>query len=144
MAVWGAAFAGLAGGYGLFAPMADDWRSARREMRPDCRVTQVIDGDTVGLQCAGTGSVRARIVGYDAPELFSPGCEAERAAAERATRALGTWVSNATATEVAFLGTDRYDRALVDMRLSGQRVASGMVGSGNGRRYFGHARGGWC
>ena len=72
--------------------------------------------------------MRARIVGYDAPELFSPMCEAERVAAERARAVLATWVRHATATEVAFLGHDRYRRTLVDMRLSGQRVAEGMVG----------------
>ena len=89
--------------------------------------------------------MRARIVGYDAPELFSPGCAAERAAAERARAGAGDLgAATRPATEVAFLGHDRYRRTLVDMRLSGQRVAQGMVGSGNGRRYFGHLRGGWC
>ena len=71
--------------------------------------------------------MRARIVGYDTPELFSPGCAAEREAAARAKQVLATWVWHATSTEVAFLGRDRYGRALVDMRLSGQRVAQGMV-----------------
>ena len=45
---------------------------------------------------------------------------------------------------MALLGHDRYGRMLVDMRLSGQRVAQGMVDAGLGRRYFGHLRGGWC
>jgi endonuclease YncB( thermonuclease family) len=126
------------------APAVDDWRSGRREMVRDCRISGVVDGDTVNLFCVGRGTLRARIVGYDAPELFSPRCAVEAAAAERARQALAVWAWHATSTEVAFLGRDRYRRALVDMRLSGQRVAEGMVEGGYGRRYFGRLRGGWC
>jgi endonuclease YncB( thermonuclease family) len=57
---------------------------------------------------------------------------------------LETLVARAARTEVAFLGRDRYHRALVDMRLDGARVAAGMVEAGHGRRYFGRLRGGWC
>jgi endonuclease YncB( thermonuclease family) len=141
---WAGLIAALALGYGFGAPAVDDWRSARRPMTPDCRVARVLDGDTLDLVCAGRGSFRARIVGYDAPELFSPRCMAERDAAVRATRVLGTWARLATTTEVAFLGHDRYGRTLVDMRLGGQRVARAMVATGNGRRYPGGRRGGWC
>lgn len=143
-AFWALALAGLTAGYALLAPTVDDWRSGRRPMTPDCRVARVIDGDTVDLSCMGRGWARARIVGYDSPELFTPGCAAEHAAAGRARDVLDNWARHATRTEVAFLGTDRYGRALVDMRLSGQRVAAAMVETGNGRRYFGTLRGGWC
>jgi endonuclease YncB( thermonuclease family) len=138
------AFVALSGGYALLAPAVADAVSDRRPMRVDCAVARVIDGDTVDIRCPDRGVVRARIVGYDSPELFSPGCEGERAAAEQARAALETWARHAPLTEVAFLGRDRYDRALVDMRLSGQRVAAAMVDSGNGRRYGGGLRGGWC
>ena len=131
MVFWFLAFAVLSGGYAVLAPVVDDWRSAMRPMTRDCRVLQVVDGDTVDLGCPGRGTMRARIVGYDTPELFSPQCEAERAAAERAKQVLATWVRHATRTEVAFLGHDRYGRTLVDMRLSGQRVAQGMVEGGH-------------
>jgi endonuclease YncB( thermonuclease family) len=143
-ACWFAAFAVLSGGYAVLAPVVDDWRSALRPMRADCRVLRVLDGDTVELACPEEGWMRARIVGYDAPERFSPACEAERAAAARATRVLGAWVRQATRVEAAVLGRDRYGRRLVDMRLSGLRVARRMVETGNGRRYFGSLRGGWC
>lgn len=142
--IWVAALAALSGGYAALAPVVDDWRSAMRPMMQDCRVLRVLDGDTVDLFCPGQGGLRARIVGYDSPELFSPRCESERAAAVQATRVLGTWIKHATSVEVAVLGHDRYGRTLVDMRLSGQRVAQGMVDAGYGRRYFGHVRGGWC
>ena len=143
-AFWVAALLALSGGYAALAPVVDDWRSALRPMRADCRVLQVLDGDTLELFCPERGWLRARIIGYDSPELFSSRCEAERAAAAQATRVLGTWVRHATRIEVAFLGRDRYGRSLVDMRLGGQRVAREMVATGNGRRYFGSLRGGWC
>jgi endonuclease YncB( thermonuclease family) len=141
---WGLALVGLAGGYAVLAPAVDDWRSSLRGMNADCRIEQVIDGDTVDLGCIGRGRVRARIVGYDSPELYSPACAAERAAAERAKDTLRTWARTAPPPAVAFLGSDRYGRALVDMRLGGQRVATAMVETSNGRRYFGSLRGGWC
>jgi micrococcal nuclease len=143
-AFWLAAFAALAGGYALLAPIVDDWRSASRPMRADCRVSSVLDGDTVELVCPGQGWMRARIVGYDSPELRSPGCEAERAAVVAAKLALGAWVRQATRVEVAVLGRDRYGRRLVDMRLGGRRVAQGIVEAGNGRRYVDRMRRGWC
>ena len=71
-------------------------------------------------------------------------CESERLSAERAKAVLVNWARHATGVEVAFLGHDRYRRALVDMRLNGRRVARAMVETGNGRRYFGNLRGGWC
>ena len=141
---WFLVLAVLSGGYAVLAPVVDDWRSAARPMTRDCRISGVVDGDTVNLGCVGKGMMRARIVGYDTPELFSPGCAAEAEAAARAKQALATWAWHATSTEVAFLGRDRYGRELVDMRLSGQRVAEGMVGGGYGRRYLGKLRGGWC
>ncbi len=141
---WALALALISGRYAVLAPLADDWRSSLRPMTRDCRVAGVVDGDTVNLFCVGRGTVRARVVGYDTPELFSPQCEAEREAAARAKQVLATWAWHATSTEVAFLGHDRYGRALVDMRLSGQRVAEGMADAGVGRRYFGQLRGGWC
>jgi endonuclease YncB( thermonuclease family) len=141
---WLLAFGLASGGYAVLAPVVDDARSAARTMSRDCRVSGVVDGDTINLRCTGRGTLRARIVGYDSPELFSPGCAGERAAAERAKQVLATWVWYATSTEVAFLGRDRYGRVLVDLRLSGQRVATGMVETGNGRRYSGALRGGWC
>ena len=142
--VWAGLIAAVTLAYGVGAPALDDWRSAHRPMTPHCRVARVLDGDTLDLVCPGRGWLRARIVGYDAPELFSPRCMAERDAAVQATRVLGTWVRLATRTEVAFLGHDHFGRTLVDMRLSGQRVAREMVESGQGRRYFGGLRGGWC
>src|SRR5690606_4129615 len=53
-----------------------------------CRIYQVIDGDTVRMVCPGRGNTSARLTGFDAPELFSPACASEFAAAVTAKWAL--------------------------------------------------------
>ena len=142
---WFLAFALVAGGYAVLAPVVDDWRSAMRAM------TRGLPGGAGGRRrhgrsrpAWGGGRMRARIVGYDTPELFSPRCAAERRRRSGRSRRWRPGCGMRRATEVAFLGHDRYGRTLVDMRLSGQRVARGMVGERHGRRYFGQLRGGWC
>ena len=37
-----------------------------------CRLVKVIDGDTLVLACDGFGVFRARLVGFDTPEIFTP------------------------------------------------------------------------
>lgn len=129
----------------------EDAVSTLRPMRSDCRALSVIDGDTLRLYCPGAGVVRARVVGYDTPELFSPDCEAERQAALAARDHLATLLQRGDAfaldgvsLEAALLGRDRYERSLVDLRIGGERVATRMVRDGHGRRYLGGLRGGWC
>jgi hypothetical protein len=72
------------GGLPQVADAISGWRTAPTE---GCRVVSVIDGDTVSMWCPGTGAERARLTGFDAPELFSPQCPAE--AAKAAGRDLG-------------------------------------------------------
>ena len=50
-----------------------------------CRVTGVIEGDTVRLICPDGGAIRGRLVGFDTPEVVSPGCAAEYAQGVAAT-----------------------------------------------------------
>lgn len=128
---------------GLLAPVADDARSRLRTMEGGCEAARVVDGDTVQLVCDGRRAERARITGFDAPELFSPKCAAEERAARAARDALVRMVEGRP-VEAAFLGRDKYGRLLVDMRVDGVRVATRMVAEGHGRRYFGGLRGGWC
>ena len=115
-----------------------------RAMTRDCRVAGVVDGDTVNLACAGEADAQGADRRLRRAGALLAAVRGGAGAAARAKQVLATWVWHATSTEVAFLGRDRYGRTLVDMRLSGQRVAQGMVASGNGRRYVGRLRGGWC
>lgn len=128
---------------GLLAPVADDARSRLRTMEGGCEVARVVDGDTVQLVCDGRRAERVRLTGFDAPELFSPQCPAEKRAAEASRDALARLVEGRP-VEVAFVGTDKYRRPLVDMRVGDERVATRMVAEGHGRRYLGGLRGGWC
>lgn len=116
----------------------------RAEGRDDCRVARVIDGDTVDLHCAGDGTVRARLVGFDTPEVFSPGCASELARGSAATRALEQKINASSEVRVAFRGTDHYGRRLARLSLDGRDVAGSMIAEGLARSYDGGARRSWC
>ncbi|NDV01652.1 thermonuclease family protein [Pseudoroseicyclus tamaricis] len=107
-----------------------------------CRITRIVDGDTIALTCAGREE-RARLVGFDTPELFSPKCESERARAEEAKVALARLLGQGQVswrTE----GRDRYDRLLIDMAVDGTPVSRTMISAGLARAYDGGRRAGWC
>lgn len=125
-------------------PSAEDLISGLRVMETSCRVVEVVDGDTVDLRCLDRPVVRARVVGYDAPELGEVArCAAEAAAGERARSALAGLARTAWTTEVQFLREDRHGRPRVDLRLNGERVARWMVAEGHARRgVFGPRD--WC
>ena len=53
-----------------------------------CAVTDVVDGDTIKLACKEGRQGTVRLTGYDTPETFRPGCSAEKALGEKATRTL--------------------------------------------------------
>ena len=110
----------------------------------DCRVVSVVDGDTVGLWCAETGSIRGRLVGFDAPEMFSPECTRELTQAVAATWALRRALWSAEEMTVRRQGTDRYGRALVDLRSDGVPVGQTLIAAGLARPYDGGRRAGWC
>ena len=109
-----------------------------------CRVTGVIDGDTVELACPGKPGVSARLAGYDAPELFSPLCVSEHARAIAATQHLRHAIWSARRIELAHVDDDKYGRMLIDLQLDGTDVTDLMLGAGLGRRYDGGTRTGWC
>jgi micrococcal nuclease len=109
-----------------------------------CRVLRVVDGDTVTIWCATTGTERARLMGFDAPELFSPGCAAELLAAQQAKWALRGMILRADRLRMSRGGVDRYRRRLVTMWVDGQPLATRMVQARYARDYGGGERHGWC
>jgi endonuclease YncB( thermonuclease family) len=119
---------------------------ARPVAGPDghCRILSVVDGDTVSLWCHAGGLKRARLTGFDAPELYSPGCISELIAAQRATWALRWMIFQADTRRIVPKGRDRYDRALVEIWVDGVPIATRMVADGHARAYAGGKRGGWC
>lgn len=118
-------------------------RPARSD-QGDCRVLNVVDGDTVTLICGESGIGRARILGYDTPEKYAPKCVGEFLAAERASWALRTLIQQAERLEITHQGQDQYGRALVVLSLDGQDVARAMIRAGHARAYGGGLRGSWC
>ncbi len=109
-----------------------------------CRVSSVIDGDTVRISCPGRAMPSGRILGYDTPELFSPRCVSEFWRAVGSTFALRWLLLQAGGISVVAQGRDRYDRALVRLRVDGQDIARPMIAGGWGRSYSGGPRGSWC
>lgn len=109
-----------------------------------CRVVGVVDGDTVSIWCPAKGVERARIMGLDTPEVFSPQCPSEWVAGTRATWALRTALWKADRVVVVKRGLDKYRRALIEMRLDGRDIADIMIKGGHARAYGGERRKGWC
>jgi micrococcal nuclease len=126
----------LDAGVGALHPMADGGDT--------CRIVQVVDGDTLTLWCTGQGTLRARLTGFDAPELFSPQCFTEVVAAQRAKWALRLMVLRATDLQMRREGTDRYGRSLLTLSDAAGPLADRMISSGQGRVYSGGRRNGWC
>jgi endonuclease YncB( thermonuclease family) len=128
-----------------------DWLSAltpsamgREAPASQCRVTRVVDGDTVRARCGSAGEVRVRLMGFDTPEVFSPGCTAEKTKGDAATLALRRLIGAADRIAFDFHGEDRYGRALAVMRLDGRDVAALMIDAGLARPYAGGRRPAWC
>lgn len=109
-----------------------------------CRIVSVTDGDTIRLYCPSRGIEKARLTGFDTPEVFNPECVAEWVRGMQASIALRLKIWRAK--EFAFVrqGTDRYGRALVMLSLDGLPVARGMVADGLARVYRGGVRASWC
>ncbi len=109
-----------------------------------CRVVEIVDGDTVTLACPGRPPERARLTGFDTPELFSPKCRDEKDSALRAKRHLGRVIGGAEHLGVVRQGHDRYGRVLVGLSVDGRPVATEMISAGLARAYDGGRRAGWC
>jgi len=109
-----------------------------------CRITHVIDGDTVDLKCTGTQTERIRLMGYDTPETYYAKCVAEKALGDRATERLRARAASTPVTKVERNGTDRYDRTLARVWLDNVDLAETMVSEQLAVRYSGGKRIDWC
>jgi micrococcal nuclease len=110
----------------------------------NCRVLHVVDGDTADIWCAATGFERARLVGFDAPELFSPKCAPELIAAQKAKWALRAALFGTADLRLQRGKLDRYDRRLVTIWVGQDLLAKRMIADGYARGYEGRLRQGWC
>ena len=109
-----------------------------------CKLVRVIDGDTVMLWCPGNGVKRARLAGFDTPEMFSPQCKAELVKATAAMVHLRWIFLNAKDLSIVKQGTDQYGRDLMFMSTDQGTIARQMIDAGHARAYSGGRRADWC
>ncbi|WP_135503473.1 thermonuclease family protein [Roseovarius aestuariivivens] len=112
--------------------------------RDGCRVLSVTDGDTIRMYCPGRGMEKARLIGFDTPEIFSPRCASELYRGLRAKWALRAMLWQADRISIVRQGEDRYGRALVFVALDDVPVARRMIDADHARAYAGGQRAGWC
>lgn len=109
-----------------------------------CRVTYFADGDTIHMACPGTGEVKARLLGFDTPEVYSPRCQKELVAGREATAVLRQVLRSGPITDARFEGHDRYGRELVRLEVGGRDLARQMIASGYAVPYSGGRHPDWC
>jgi len=127
----------------LGVPPIADYVNGAIKGKSHCNVSMVMDGDTFKMSCPGEGIVRARIMGYDAPEKNAR-CIAEYITTTRAIWALRMMLWQARTIDIGLNGKDRYDRFLVILRVNGKDIRSAMINKGLARAYSGGRRGSWC
>lgn len=110
---------------------------------PTCAIVRVVDGDTVDIACR-TSRGNARLVGFDTPETYRPGCTAEKRLGEAARTHLEKVLGNASTIDPQVKGRDKYDRSLVRLRIDGVDLAGIMVSAGYAVYYSGGQRIDWC
>ena len=100
----------------------------------------VIDGDTIRYN-----GESIRIEGFNAPEVFSPGCEAEKALGDRATWRLAQLINEGPFEIVHDGGNnrDKYGRKLRILERNGQPLGDILVAEGLARSSI-FFSGGWC
>lgn len=101
---------------------------------------RVIDGDTVEI-----GGLNVRLVGFDTPETWKPGCDYEQALGELATSRLVELVGSGAGVDVVMLpGRDRYGRGLARLSVGTRDVGEVLIAEGLARPYEGGRRARWC
>lgn len=123
---------------------ADRVDRAEKVPAPRCRILSVTDGDTLNIHCPARGTERARLPGFDTPELFSPRCASEYRAALRGRQALSRMIRAADDISVVREGRDRYGRGLFGLYLDGEPASRTMIDAGHARPYDRGSRRGWC
>jgi len=110
---------------------------------PTCTIVRVVDGDTLEIGCK-TSRGNARLLGFDTPETYRPGCPAEKQLGERAKNHLTSVLKNATVLDPEVKGKDKYDRTLLGLKIDGVDLAGIMVSAGYAVYYSGGKRIDWC
>jgi len=111
--------------------------------KPVCVVRDIVDGDTIKITCRNSEG-NARLIGFDTPETFRPGCPAEERLGQRAKQHLKSLLASATVIAPKVTGKDKYNRTLLQLTLDGADLADIMVSAGLAVYYDGGKRINWC
>lgn len=109
-----------------------------------CAITEVVDGDTLRLSCTEGRGGTVRLVGFDTPETYRPGCAAEKARGEMAKRFLEAHLRQARVIRPDYQGKDKYKRLLVRLEVDGTDLAQTMTNARLAVPYAGGKRIDWC
>ena len=96
------------------------------------------------MKCAKAGMHRARLLGFDTPEVFSPKCTSDWFRGMQATWYLRYLLWSASHIRTAIDGEDRYGRKLVTLFINSVDAARLMQRAEMARSYHGGIREGWC
>jgi micrococcal nuclease len=115
---------------------------------------RVVDGDTIDAvappgpgEAAGAGRMkRYRLVGFDTPETFQAGCDAELTLGERAKDRLRELVATGPVRLAVDAGhSDRWGRGLATLTVGGRDVGTTLIREGLAVAYSGKGRRiDWC
>ena len=109
-----------------------------------CRISRVVDGDTITITCPDTARRNVRLTGFDTPETYKPQCAGEERLGQAATLHLRHLIAQASMVDLRTSGTDRYGRLLGRLALDGVDVARAMIAEGLAVPYSGGKRRNWC
>lgn len=108
------------------------------------KVVSIYDGDTVRIAFRHRGQTlqwRARMYGYDSPEMKPLKSEAKREAIIEAANAARTYLENLLPADrivrADMLGFDKYGRILINLTYKGRVLNHLMIQAGHGVPYFG-------
>ncbi|MBN8631861.1 MAG: thermonuclease family protein [Rhodobacterales bacterium] len=111
---------------------------------PECRVTEVLDGDTFAMSCKGGPAENMRLIGIDAPEVAGALCPAERGKGQEGRRRLQALVAAGPVTAVQYGSTTSDGRRQVRLEVDGQDVSQAMLASGLAKPFNGKDYPDWC
>ena len=101
---------------------------------------RVVDGDTIAYE-----GNKIRLVGFDTPETFRPGCDEEKRLGQTATARVKELVATSDVITVELSGrTDKYGRSLGKLFFDGEDVGAILVREHLALPYGGGRRESWC
>lgn len=110
----------------------------------ECRVTDIVDGDTFTLACSGQAEQRARLSGVDAPEIATASCAAERERGRVARAHLAELFSRGPISAVRFGEVLSDGRRAVSLDVGGEDLARAMLATGHARPFTDGTYTDWC